>query len=297
MEVAQIIRNQSTSTAKAIAKLQAWARWAISGTPVQNKLTDFLGLFTFLHFVPYNDPKVFDTEISQLWRYNPVEDATETFKQLLSSVMIRRTKAILDLPPRTDTILRIPFDAKEEEYYRCAEQPVIQSLDEFSGRSLPNAIQLINKLRLICNLGLHAPQRSELSQATTLDGSLRETLATRLSLGEDTCILCLGPVSLPSTDDGLGVTTSSNTYYSECGLLYCAACAKSSEFQSPNLCGCRGKITSCHLQPLPSSIRTLQLTPTRDTTPDASFLNDDPRVSSKVCALIQQIQAYPAEKQ
>lgn len=264
---------------------------------MQNKLTDFLGLFTFLHFVPYNDPKVFDAEISQLWRDNSVEDATETFKQLLSSVMIRRTKAILDLPARTDTVLRIPFDAKEEGYYRCAEQPVIQSLDEFSGGSMPNAIQQINKLRLICNLGLYAPQRSELSQATTLGGSLQETLATRLSLGEDTCTLCLGPVSLPSTDDGLGVTTSSNTYYSECGLIYCAACAKSSKFQSSNPCDYRGKMTPCLLLPLPSSVRTPQLTPTRDTTPDASFLDDGPRVSSKVGALIQQIQACPTEKQ
>ena len=250
----------------------------------------------FLHFVPYNEAKVFDANISQLWRDNSVEDATETFKKLLSSIMIRRTKAILDLPARTDTVLRIPFDLKEEEHYRCAEQPVIQSLDKTAGGSLPNAIQLINKLRLICNLGLYAPQRSEPSQATTLGGSLQETLATRLSLGEDTCILCLGPVSLPSTDNELGVTTSSNTYYSECGLLYCAACAKSSDFRSPNPCGCRGK-TSCHLQPLPSSIRTPQLTPTRDTTPDASFFDNDPRVSSKVRALIQQIQAYPAEKQ
>jgi hypothetical protein len=211
--------------------------------------------------------------------------------------MIRWTKAILDLPARTDTVLRILFDAEEKEYYRCAEQPVIQSLDEFFGGSLPNAIQQINKLRLICNLGLYAPRGSELSQATTMGGSLQETLATRVSLGEDSCILCLGLVSLPSTDDRLGVTTSSNTYYSECGLIYCAACAKSSNFQSPNPCGCREKITSCPLLPLPSSIRTPQLTPTRDTTPDASFFDNGPKISSKVRALIQQIQAYPAEKQ
>ncbi|OSS50669.1 hypothetical protein B5807_04674 [Epicoccum nigrum] len=216
LDEAHIIRNHSASTAKAIARLKAWARWAISGTPVQNKLTDFLGLFIFLHFVPYNNPKVFDDEVSQLWRDNSVEDATKTFKKLLSSVMIRWTKAILDLPARTDTVLRIPFDAEEEEYYRCAEQPVIQSLDEFFGGSLPNAIQQINKLRLICNLGLYVPRGSELSQATTMGGSLQETLATRVSL---------------------------------------------------------------------------------DTTPDASFFDNDPKISSKVRALIQQIQAYPAEKQ
>ena len=293
---AHIIRNQSTSTAKAVAELQTWARWAISGTPVQNSLTDFLGLFKFLHFVPYNDPKVFDNEISQLWRERSVEDATETFKKLLSSVMIRRTKAILDLPARTDNVLRISFDVQEEEHYRCVEQPVIESLDQFPGESWPNAIQQINKLRLICNLGIYAPQRSNLEQSTVLDYSLQSTLAARLALGEDSCAQCLGPVSLPSTDDGLGVTTSSNIYYSTCSLIYCAACTQLLGFRSPSPCGCRSELGPCLLLPLPSSIRTPRLTPTRDDAPGASSTGNGIRISSKVRTLIQQIKACPSEK-
>lgn len=146
-------------------------------------------------------------------------------------------------------------------------------------------IQQIDRLRLICNLGPYAPHRSELNQVMTLSGSVQDTLATRLSLGEETSTICLGPVSLPSTDDELDVGTSSDTYYSECRLFYCAACAKSSKFQSPSPCGCVGKMIR-PLLPLPSSIRTPQLTTTRDSTPDASFSNDGLEVSSKVCALI-----------
>ncbi|EUC41694.1 hypothetical protein COCMIDRAFT_8621 [Bipolaris oryzae ATCC 44560] len=54
---AYIIRNHKTSTAQAIAALRAKCRWAVSGTPVQNGLSDFLGLSKFLDFTPYDDPR------------------------------------------------------------------------------------------------------------------------------------------------------------------------------------------------------------------------------------------------
>ncbi len=291
-ETAHIIRNQNTSTAKAVAELKARARWAISGTPVQNRLTDFLGLFKFLHFVPYDDPEIFDNEISQLWRDNPIEEATEIFKKLLSSVMIRRTKAILDLPARIDKMLKISFDPEEEQYYRGVEQPVVEALDQSADKSWPNAIQQINKLRLICNLGIHMNQRSNTEQVSALNDSVQSTLAARLSLGEDTCAQCLGSVSLPSTDDSIGVPTSSNTYYSACSSIYCAACAQLLDFRSPSPCACASDSKTCELLPLPSSIRTARSTPTRDDSPADSGI----RISSKVRALIQQIKACPAEK-
>ncbi|KAJ8114606.1 hypothetical protein OPT61_g3554 [Boeremia exigua] len=291
-----IVRNQNTSTAKAVAALKARARWAISGTPVQNRLTDFLGLFKFLHFFPYDNPEIFDNEISQLWRDKPIEEATETFKKLLSSVMIRRTKAILDLPVRTDKVLRVSFDADENEYYRSVEQPVVEALDQYPETSWPNTIQRINKLRLICNLGLHMNQVSNLEQATSLNDSVQSTIAVRLSLGEDWCAQCLGSVSLPSTDDTMGVTTSSNTYYSTCCSIYCAACAQLLGFRSPSPCGCTSEPTACHLLPLPSSVRTNRSTPTRDGSPAQSYGVDGVSLSSKVRALIQQIKACPVEK-
>jgi hypothetical protein len=294
--IAHIVRNHSTSTAKAVATLRARSRWAISGTPVQNSLTDFLGLFKFLHFVPYNDPQVFDSHISQLWREKPVDEAAQTLKELLSCVMIRRTKAILDLPVRMDKILQLPFDREEEEYYRRIEKPVVELLDQSPGNSWPDAIQQINKLRLICNLGTFVPQRSGQDRSTVLDGSLQAPLTARLSMGEDTCTQCRGSVNLPSIDEGLGDQTSSNTYYSVCSLIYCAACTQLLQFRSPSPCGCTNSTTSCSLLPLSSSIRTPRLKPALDISPSIDPINDHRKISSKVRALIDQIKAYPNEK-
>jgi hypothetical protein len=284
-----------------LAALQAKARWAISGTPIQNSLTDFLGLFKFLHFAPYDDAKIFDDEISQLWRDKPADEAAEIFRKLLSCVMIRRTKVILDLPARVDRILRVSFNEREKAYYRRVEQPAVELLDHSSettgspGYLWTNAIQQINKLRLVCNLGVHTPSRSSLDH-TALAIAPQAVLAARLSMGEDTCAQCLGPASLPSIDEGLGIPTSSNAYYSACSLIYCAACTQLLQFQSPKPCGCADYSTPCRLLPLPSSIRTPRLTPTRETFVDSEGTNEHTSVSSKVQALVEQIKANPAEK-
>ncbi|KAH3978576.1 hypothetical protein HBI24_114000 [Parastagonospora nodorum] len=176
LDEAHMIRNHNTSTAQATAALQAMSRWAISGTPIQNSLLDLYGLFKFLHFSPYDDPKVFDDEISDMWRVNPVDEAAETFKKLLSCLMLRRTKAILDLPTRDDQWVRVPFSHEEQQHYRRIEQPVMDMLDRAtesgSQTDVPwmTAIQQINKLRLVCNLGLSiSSQPSRLQQTRSSD--------------------------------------------------------------------------------------------------------------------------------
>ncbi|USP82246.1 hypothetical protein yc1106_09520 [Curvularia clavata] len=166
LDEAHIIRNHNTSTAQAVTALRATSRWAVSGTPIQNSLLDLHSLFKFLHFAPYDDPKAFDDDITHVWRVKSIDQAAEVFKKLLSSVMLRRTKAVLDLPSREDKLIRVPFSREEKEHYRRIEQPVADMLDcipengTHTNGTWMSVIQQINKLRLFCNLGLTAPSPS-----------------------------------------------------------------------------------------------------------------------------------------
>ncbi|KAF2191710.1 hypothetical protein K469DRAFT_695851 [Zopfia rhizophila CBS 207.26] len=163
VDEAHVIRNSRLSTSKALASLCATCRWAISGTPIQNRLSDFVGLFQFLHLKPYDDPKVFDDDLGSLWRNNSIEEATAKFKKLLGCIMLRRTKATIMLPERRDLVVRVPFSQKELIYYRSVEQPITNSLDiagETNSTTLigcyRSPLQQIFKLRIACNLGLAA---------------------------------------------------------------------------------------------------------------------------------------------
>jgi len=276
----------------------------MSGTPIQNDLTDFLGLFKFLHFAPYDDPKVFDDEISNLWRSKPVEEATETFKKLLSCVMIRRTKAILDLPSRDDQIIRLSFNHLEEEHYRRVERPVAEMLDNSAEEESHNTsnswlhvIQQINKLRLVCNLGTFIPSRQLglVQQPEGSEGAL-SILAARLSMGGETCGQCLQPIELSPSGNELEGSMSPNVYYSACHRVFCADCSLLSQYQAPEPCACSNRSPSCSLRPLLPLLSTPRLTLTGDYSPSRMETHTTSQISSKVRAVISQIKAHPKEK-
>ncbi|PSN61328.1 hypothetical protein BS50DRAFT_504751 [Corynespora cassiicola Philippines] len=299
LDEAHIIRNHKTSTARAISSLSAWSRWAISGTPVQNELTDFLGLFSALRFKPYHEPAAFDEDISDLWRNKPVDKATSTFKKLLSCVMIRRTKAIISLPPREDKIVRLSFNAMERERYRRVESPVAEMLDDTAdttstGSFWLSSIQQINKLRIICNLGIHDSACTP-NLPVTVGGSILMLLATRLSIGSEMCTQCLKPIDSSPSGRELEISAPSTVYYAGCYRFFCASCAILLRYQTPGPCGCTDRAAPCLLRPLPL-LTTPTVSPGRSVSPTRTEIGKEFYLSSKVQAVISEIRSYPNQK-
>lgn len=52
LDEAHTIKNKDTSIAKVITKLQGRFKWAVTGTPIQNKLDDLYALIKFLEVEP-----------------------------------------------------------------------------------------------------------------------------------------------------------------------------------------------------------------------------------------------------
>lgn len=301
--LAHTIRNHNTSTAQAITVLQATSRWAVSRTPIQNSLLDFYGLFKFLHFSPYDDPGVFDDDVTNLWRVKPAEEAAEAFKKLLSCIMIRRTKAILDLPIRDDKLIRVPFSHEEEKYYHQIKQPVINILDRATESGCQTnvpwmtAIQQINKLRLVCNLGISTPSQSRhLPQSGSID-ERTALMNARYSMGGELCAQCLQPVEAPASGDGLRDATRPQVYLSACSVFYCADCSALLRYQSPDPCECIKQLQPCQIRPLASFLPTPRLTPVDDLSPSSMEWDHSNDISSKVWTLVSQIKSCPNEKQ
>jgi SNF2 family DNA or RNA helicase len=286
-----------------MAALGATSRWAVSGTPIQNSLLDFDGLFRFLRFAPYDDLKVFDDDISSIWRTKSVEEAGETFKKLLSCMMIRRPKSILDLPSKDDHLMRVPFNNEEERRYRQIEQPVMDMLDRNTGDGsqiqVPwmTAIQQINKLRLVCNLGVFTSSQTDcVSQPGNLDDKT-SVMNARFSMDGGSCELCRQPAETSTLGSGLRDLTQAQVYFSACSKFYCAECAASLQHQSPEPCACMEQPRPCQLRPLASFLATPSLTPTDSLSPSSMDWDYSNHVSSKVWALVSQIRSRPQEKQ
>lgn len=59
LDEAHVIRNPKTGISQAVCRLRAVRRWAVSGTPVQNKELDMYSLLRFLRVSPFDQLAVY----------------------------------------------------------------------------------------------------------------------------------------------------------------------------------------------------------------------------------------------
>ncbi|KAI0848090.1 SNF2 family N-terminal domain-containing protein [Daldinia vernicosa] len=156
LDEAHMIREQSTLQFKAICRLQANRRWAVTGTPVQNKLDDLAALLAFLRLKPFDDKSKFTTHITAPFKICDPEIVPK-LRILVDSITLRRLKDKINLPPRTDEIVRLEFSASERKLYDIFErnaQDKVQVLAAgrekmIGGRTYIHILQSILRLRLI----------------------------------------------------------------------------------------------------------------------------------------------------
>ncbi|RYP70415.1 hypothetical protein DL771_005456 [Monosporascus sp. 5C6A] len=199
----------------------------VTGTPIQNSLADLSGLLKFLKFHPYDDPSTLDEDIFDYIRREDPTEGIRRLKELCRAIMIRRPSSIISLPSRHDLTKTVDFSQEEKWWYEEIEGSFQRLPDEAieahvgDGRIWMSAIQLINKLRLLCNLGLASkpatltePPRNVCSNTPESDDSTEVIVASEFALGGTNCAECGNLISVPDTVDK--ADPSPSAYYSEC---------------------------------------------------------------------------------
>ena len=174
---AHIIREPSKSFAKSIYALQAEKRWAVTGTPIQNRLRDLYSLFKFLRCYPFDDLDVFKIHVLDSWRARSDPSSLAKLKLLINCLSLGRPKTTIDLPPRQDDTKRLRFNDVEQAHYdsvRAAARGQLNEIDQRAGHgaAFMNALQMVNRLRVICNHGCHdvvaqSNSRGQIGASTT----------------------------------------------------------------------------------------------------------------------------------
>src|SRR3569833_1654095 len=151
--------------ARAICALDAVSRWVVSGTPIQNRLSDLTTLLKFLQVHPYCDKRTFDNDITNLWKTDKVEEAGKRLKRLAGCILLRRPASTIQLPARHDKKCPIEFNPEERRLYDGIKKQIISHIDEAliesdeagGGRSRAyiTVLQQIEAMRMVCNLGKH----------------------------------------------------------------------------------------------------------------------------------------------
>src|SRR5438045_3650692 len=122
--IAHLIQNRQSDLAQACCDLRTIRRWAITGTPIQNKLSDFTSIVKFLQVYPYSEEGQFNSDISRPWQKEDPQGFLR-LKTLVRNITISQTKEVVCLPPHVDEIHHLDFLLDDHQIY---ESPKINTV-------------------------------------------------------------------------------------------------------------------------------------------------------------------------
>ena len=162
LDEAHMIREHSTLQFKAICRLQADRRWAVTGTPVQNRLDDLAALLAFLRLHPFHDRTKFLRYIVEPFKACDPEIVPK-LRILVDTITLRRLKDKIDLPPREDLVVKLDFSSDERSIYELFAknaQDRVKVLagthnggQALGGNTYIHILKAILRLRLLCAHG------------------------------------------------------------------------------------------------------------------------------------------------
>ncbi|OAV93663.1 hypothetical protein PTTG_27244 [Puccinia triticina 1-1 BBBD Race 1] len=113
-----VIRDQATKRSRAILALESQQKLCLTGTPLQNHLSDLYTLLQFIRLDPWSRDEVWQTFIKPSIRRKS-EKAIQLLQQLLATVSLRRLKTdVLQLPPKIEEQVGLPLQEPWDKDYR-----------------------------------------------------------------------------------------------------------------------------------------------------------------------------------
>jgi SNF2 family DNA or RNA helicase len=184
LDEAQTIKNPDSQVARAAYELKARFRVALTGTPVENRLSDLWSLFHFLNRGLLGGRSDFEEAYGK-----PIAEgdrgAAQRLRARIKPFVLRRMKrdVVKELPPRTDVVLRCTLEDEERALYEsvraATQKEVVEQLS--TGGSVLAALEALLRLRqACCHRALLPGQKADSSSKLEL---LFETLEEALSEG------------------------------------------------------------------------------------------------------------------
>lgn len=153
LDEAQNIKNVSAQRTSAIKKLRSDHRLALTGTPVENSITEMWSIFDFL--MPGYLGTLNRFKQQYLNTENP-EAANQALARVIAPFMQRRVKkdVLLELPDKQEQVSWCKLNPVQEKTYLQILETVRKQLFPAPGSDIPNYIHILTaltKLRQVCN--------------------------------------------------------------------------------------------------------------------------------------------------
>lgn len=152
LDEAQAIKNQTTQKYKAVCRVKSQVRFALTGTPIENRLSELWSIFSFLmpgYLYSYN---AFRDRFEKPIVLDNNEAATRRLNQLTSPFILRRmkTEVLKELPPKMEYVRHIQMDTEQRKLYAAALLDAKEKLSTAGPQDRIQALAVLTRLRQIC---------------------------------------------------------------------------------------------------------------------------------------------------
>lgn len=156
IDEAQYIKNHTTAAAKAVKVIDSQMRIALTGTPIENRLSELWSIFDYLMPGFLYSYEVFKREIeTPIAKYDD-KDAMARLQRMVGPFIMRRLKSdvLKDLPDKLEEVRYVKFDKAQQTAYdaqvvHMQEMLAKQDDDDFNKNKMKVLAEL-TRLRQIC---------------------------------------------------------------------------------------------------------------------------------------------------
>jgi superfamily II DNA or RNA helicase len=186
---AQHVKNPRSRTAKALRKIPAETRIALTGTPVENNLSELWAI------LDWTTPGLLGslTEFRERWA-EPIEanqdhEAGERLSRLVRPFLLRRKKndpgIAPELPPKTETDRPVTLTQEQAGLYEAVVRETMAQIAESDGMTRRGLImKLFTSLRQICNHPAHYLKDQQPTAARSGKLELLDELLDTITAGD-----------------------------------------------------------------------------------------------------------------
>ncbi|HSS08901.1 MAG TPA: DEAD/DEAH box helicase, partial [Acidimicrobiales bacterium] len=153
---AQFIKNPFSRTARALRRIPADARFALTGTPVENRLTDLWAILDWTTPGVLGPFEQFRRDVAVPVERHHDPEATAALTRVVRPFLLRRKKSdpaiAPELPPKTETDQWVPLTHEQATLYTAVAAETLEQIRSAEGMMRRGLVlKLLTALKQICN--------------------------------------------------------------------------------------------------------------------------------------------------
>lgn len=159
LDESQNIKNMTAKASQAVMLLDAEHRFALSGTPLENRIGELYPLFRFLNPGMFGSAENFNSRYAQPIQKDGDAEVMRELKARISPFILRRlkTEVLDDLPERIDQTMYVEMEPDHRQFYELRRRQYYESIknrirSEGVAKSQFEMLQALGELRRIASI-------------------------------------------------------------------------------------------------------------------------------------------------